>query len=68
MYIIIGIVALNQRPYFRTLDQLRTLMTIFVFYGFSAVPFIYLASFLFVKHATAEALVPVYGILCMMSS
>lgn len=64
MYVIIGIVALNQRAYFRTVDQLGTLMAIFLFYGFSAVPFIYMVSFLFVKHATAEALVPVYGILC----
>lgn len=67
MYIIVGIVALNQRAYFRTVDQLGTLMAIFLFYGFSAVPFIYLFSFLFVKHATAEALVPVYGILCELN-
>lgn len=64
MYIIIGIVALNQRPFFRTTDQLGILLVIFLFYGFSAIPFIYMASFLFIKHATAEALVPVYGILC----
>ncbi len=64
MYIIIGIVALNDRAFFRTIDHLGTLMVIYLFYGFSAIPFIYMASSMFIKHATAEALVPVYGILC----
>lgn len=68
MYIMIGVVALNHRAYFRTVEQLGTLMAIFMFYGFAAIPFIYMASFVFIKHATAEALVPVYGIVCEYDS
>ncbi|KAJ6644467.1 Phospholipid-transporting ATPase ABCA3 [Pseudolycoriella hygida] len=64
MFIVMGIVALTQRPYFRTGEQLEPVVVVFLFYALSAVPFVYLASFLFVKHATAEALVPVYGLLC----
>lgn len=64
MYIIVGVVALTHRPFFRTVDQLGTVMIIFLAYGFSAIPFIYMASFLFIKYATAEALVSVYGVLC----
>lgn len=64
MYVIVGIVALNQRPYFRTGEQLGTLMTVFAFYGFSTIPFIYAASFVFEKHSTAETLIPVYGVIC----
>lgn len=62
--IIIGILALNQRVYFRTGEQLGTLMAVFALYGFSAIPFIYAASFLFEKHPTSETMVSVYALIC----
>lgn len=64
IYVIVGIVGLNQRPYFRTGEQLGTLMILFAFYGFSTMPFIYLLSFLFEKPSTAEAIVRVCGLVC----
>ncbi|CRK94501.1 CLUMA_CG008006, isoform A [Clunio marinus] len=64
IYTVVGIVALNQRAFFRTGEQLGTLMAVFSFYSFTAIPFIYIASFLFAKPATAETLVSVYGLIC----
>lgn len=66
LYIIVGIVALNQRAYFRTGEQLGPLLIILLLFSFSTIPFVYLASFLFVKHSRAEALIPFYGILCKL--
>ena len=64
MYVVVGIVALNQRAYFRTGEQLGTLMVVFAFYGFSIVPFVYAISFLFEKYTTAEAIVRVAALVC----
>lgn len=62
--IIVGVLAINQRVYFRTGEQLGTLMAIFAAYGFSTIPFIYAASFLFEKHPTSETMVSVYALVC----
>lgn len=67
IYVIVGIVALNQRAFFRTAEQLAPLMAIFACYGFATLPFIYAASFLFEKHATAETMVPVFGLVCELN-
>lgn len=64
IYSIVGVVALNQRAYFRTGEQLGTLMTIFSFYGAATIPFTYAISFLFEKNSTAESIVRIYGLLC----
>lgn len=63
-YILTGVVALNQRPYFRTGEQLGVLMALIAIYGFATVPFVYAFSFLFKKHSTAETMVPVVGLIC----
>lgn len=63
-YILAGVVALNQRPYFRTGEQIGVLMTLIAIYGFTTVPFVYAFSFLFQKHSTAETMVPVVGLIC----
>lgn len=62
IYIIVGVVAANQRAYFRTGEQIGTLLALFSFYGFSMLPLVYAMSFLFEKHAKAESLVPVLGL------
>lgn len=64
MFTIVGIVALNQRAYFRTGEQLGTLMAVFSFYGAATLPFIYTISFVFDKHSTAESIIRIYGLLC----
>lgn len=65
-YIVTGVVALNQRPFFRTGEQIGALMAIFAVYGFTTVSFVYAFSFLFKKHSTAETMVPVVGFICKL--
>jgi ATP-binding cassette, subfamily A (ABC1), member 3 len=64
IYIFVGIIALTQRPYFRTIEQLGTLMVIFSFYGLAIISFIYALSFMFDKYSTAETFTKTYGLLC----
>lgn len=64
IFIVVGAVALNQRAYFRTGEQLGTLTAVFALYGFSILTFVYAISFLFVKHSTAENIARVSGLVC----
>lgn len=64
MCIIVGVLALYQRENFTTGTELGSLILILTFYGFSILPFVYLFSFLFKKHATGEAIVPMWIFLC----
>ena len=65
-FTILGVVAANQRAYFRTGEQIGVLMTIFSFYGLTTVGFVYFLSFIFEKHSTAETSIAVLGLLCKM--
>lgn len=64
LYIFVGVLALNQRVYYRTPDQVGSLLVIFVSYSFATLPFVYAASFVFEKHSTSETMVPVYALVC----
>lgn len=58
MRIIVGVLAALQRDNFTSATELGSLILMLTFYGFSILPFVYLFSFLFKKHATGEGLVP----------
>lgn len=64
IFIVVGIVALDQRAYFRTGEQIGTYLTIFSFYSFAMIPLVYAGSFIFIRHSKAESMVPVFGMLC----
>lgn len=63
-FIIVGVVTLNQRAYFRTWEHIGPIMALFSCYGFATLPFVYSLSFLFEKHSTSETMVPVSGMIC----
>ena len=63
-FLIVGAVAIDQRAYFRTGEQLGTLLVVFSFYGVAMIPFVYAFSFVFEKHASAETMIPISGLIC----
>lgn len=63
-FIVVGIVASNQRAYFRTGEQIGIYLTIFSVYSFAMIPLVYALSFIFIRHSKAESMVPVFGLLC----
>lgn len=59
MSLLLGKVAIYDGEQFRTFEDLSHFLIIFGCYGFSMLPFLYLYSYLFNKHSSAEMLVPV---------
>lgn len=63
MCAITGGVGIYQRSHLSTAGELGTYLVVFMFYGFSMLPLIYLFSYVFAKHSTGESMVALLGLL-----
>lgn len=64
MCLLLGKTAIYQGRQFSTFEDLSIFLIIFAAYGFSMLPFLYLFSYVFKKHSTAESFVPIACIVC----
>lgn len=64
--LLLGKTAIYEGPQFSTFEDLSIFLVIFAAYGFAMLPFVYLFSYIFSKHSTAESLVPIVCIVCKL--